>query len=80
MLAPSVLSPLLALESMDADRERIESAMHEAVRTPDRYLNEIASHLIVAGGKRLRPVVSVVAGAGARRGGALRRRPRRGGL
>jgi heptaprenyl diphosphate synthase len=35
--------------------------MHEAVRTPDRYLNEIASHLIVAGGKRLRPVVSVAA-------------------
>src|SRR4029077_14924164 len=46
---------------MDADRERIESAMHEAVRTPDRYLNEIASHLIVAGGKRLRPVVAVAA-------------------
>src|SRR6478735_2822025 len=46
---------------MDADRERIESAMHEAVRTPDRYLNAIASHLIVAGGKRLRPVVAVAA-------------------
>ena len=51
MLAPSVLSPLLALESMDADRERIEAAMHEAVRTPDHYLNEIASHLIVAGAR-----------------------------
>jgi heptaprenyl diphosphate synthase len=61
VLAPSVLSPLLALESMDADRERIEAAMHEAVRTPDHYLNEIASHLIVAGGKRLRPVVAVAA-------------------
>ena len=46
---------------MDADRERIEAAMHEAVRTPDHYLNEIASHLIVAGGKRLRPVVAVAA-------------------
>mgnify|MGYP005812457799 CR=1 FL=1 len=61
MLAPSVLSPLLAPDSMDADRERIETAMHEAVVTPDRYLNEIASHLIVAGGKRLRPVVAVAA-------------------
>ncbi len=60
-MAPSVLSPLLALESMDADRERIESAMRAAVVTPDRYLNEIASHLIVAGGKRLRPVISTVA-------------------
>ena len=33
--------------------------MHEAVVTPDSYLNEIASHLIVAGGKRLRPVLAV---------------------
>ncbi len=35
--------------------------MHAAVVTPDKYLTEIASHLIVAGGKRLRPVLSVVA-------------------
>ena len=45
---------------MDADRGRIEAAMHESVQTPDSYLNEIASHLIVAGGKRLRPVLAVV--------------------
>jgi heptaprenyl diphosphate synthase len=31
------------------------------VHTPDSYLNEIASHLIVAGGKRLRPVIAVAA-------------------
>lgn len=47
---------------MDADRERIEAAMHAAVVTSDPYLTEIASHLIVAGGKRLRPVLSVVVG------------------
>jgi heptaprenyl diphosphate synthase len=47
---------------MDADRDRIEAAMRAAVVTPDPYLTEIASHLIVAGGKRLRPVLSVVAG------------------
>jgi heptaprenyl diphosphate synthase len=47
---------------MDADRERIEAAMRAAVVTADPYLTEIASHLIVAGGKRLRPVLSVVAG------------------
>lgn len=35
--------------------------MLEAVVTPDAYLTEIASHLIVAGGKRLRPLMSVVA-------------------
>jgi len=59
VLAPNLTSPLLALASMDADRERIEAAMHEAVVTPDPYLNQIASHLIVAGGKRLRPVLAV---------------------
>ena len=59
MLAPNGMSPLLTLPSMDADRERIEDAMHAAVVTPDAYLNEIASHLIVAGGKRLRPSCAV---------------------
>jgi heptaprenyl diphosphate synthase len=59
VLAPNGMSPLLNLASMDADRERIEDAMHAAVVTPDAYLNEIASHLIVAGGKRLRPVLAV---------------------
>jgi heptaprenyl diphosphate synthase len=54
-------SPLLALPSMDLDRSRIEQAMRDAVVTPDTYLNELASHLIVAGGKRLRPALSVVA-------------------
>ena len=54
-------SPLLSLASMDADRERIEAAIHEAVRSADPYLTEIASHLVVAGGKRLRPVVAIAA-------------------
>ena len=31
------------------------------MHTPDPYLQDIASHLIVAGGKRLRPVLTVVA-------------------
>ena len=55
-------SPLLSLSGMDDDRERIEAAMRAAVVTSDDYLTEIASHLIVAGGKRLRPVLAVVAG------------------
>lgn len=37
--------------------------MLEAVRTSDDHLTELASHLIVAGGKRLRPVLTVVAGS-----------------
>jgi heptaprenyl diphosphate synthase len=47
---------------MRQDRSRIEAAMREAVVTSDPYLTEIASHLIIAGGKRLRPVLAVVAG------------------
>lgn len=54
-------SPLLALPSAPADRARIEQAIHDAVQTPDPYLTELASHLVVAGGKRLRPLVTVVA-------------------
>jgi heptaprenyl diphosphate synthase len=52
---------LFTLASMAVDRERIEVAIHEAVRSVDPYLTEIASHLVVAGGKRLRPVVSIAA-------------------
>ena len=46
---------------MGADRERVERAMLAAVKTSDDYLTEIASHLISAGGKRLRPVMTIVA-------------------
>ena len=56
----SVGSPLLDLPMMGSDRERVERAMLDAVRTPDDYLTEIASHLISAGGKRLRPVMTIV--------------------
>ena len=55
-------TPLFDLESSDTDRRRVEEALLEAVQTPDAYLTEIASHLLLAGGKRLRPMFSVVAG------------------
>lgn len=54
-------TPLFSLATSDVDRRRIEDAIHTAVQTPDAYLTELASHLVVAGGKRLRPVVAVVA-------------------
>jgi len=57
-----VTSPLLQVAGMPDDRARIERAMRDAVITNDTYLTEIASHLIVAGGKRLRPVLAVVSG------------------
>jgi heptaprenyl diphosphate synthase len=54
-------SPLLALPTMEADLGRIEASLRRAVSTTDPYLTELASHLIVAGGKRLRPVMAVAA-------------------
>ena len=64
-------APLFALPSHAADLARIEAALIESVHTPDPYLNDIASHLIVAGGKRLRPVLAVVAAQVAGPGDAL---------
>ena len=46
---------------MAADRDRVEAALRASVQTSDAYLTEIASHLIVAGGKRLRPVLALAA-------------------
>ncbi len=53
-------SPLFDLARASADLERVEAALRASVQSSDPYLTEIASHLIVAGGKRLRPMVSVV--------------------
>ena len=55
------MSPLLDLPQMSGDRERVESALRDSVVTADAYLTEIASHLIIAGGKRLRPVLAIAA-------------------
>ncbi len=44
---------------MESDRQRVERALLDAVTTSDPYLTEIASHLISAGGKRLRPVFTL---------------------
>ena len=60
-LPPMAQLPFFSLPGMPGDLERIDAALHASVRTPDAYLTEIASHLIVAGGKRLRPVLTVVA-------------------
>jgi len=49
------------MPGMDADRERIEQAMRASIVTSDPQLTELAAHLVVAGGKRLRPALAVVA-------------------
>lgn len=49
------------MPGMDADRDRIEQAMRASIVTSDAQLTELAAHLVVAGGKRLRPVLAVAA-------------------
>ena len=56
-------SPLLTLPSMGADLGRVERALREAVVTDDPFLTEVASHLILAGGKRLRPALAIAVAA-----------------
>jgi heptaprenyl diphosphate synthase len=58
-----VTSPLLTLPSMGADLGRVERSLREAVVTDDTFLTEVASHLILAGGKRLRPALAIAVAA-----------------
>src|SRR3954454_16494641 len=58
---------LLQLPDLDTELGRVETALRSSVRTGDEFLGEVASHLIEAGGKRLRPTLAVAA---ARAGGA----------
>ncbi|MHB1987362.1 MAG: polyprenyl synthetase family protein [Acidimicrobiales bacterium] len=54
-------SDLFALPVSDGDLERLESCLRDSVMGDDAFLNEVASHLIVAGGKRLRPMLTLTA-------------------
>ncbi len=55
-------NPLALLPTGPADKERVENTLLEVVRIDgDVYLTEIASHLIKAGGKRLRPLFTIAA-------------------
>jgi heptaprenyl diphosphate synthase len=49
--------PLLA-----PDLARVESGLRESVVSRDRFLGEVATHLIEAGGKRIRPALTLSAG------------------
>jgi len=51
---------------MPADLARLEQCLREAVVAEDSYLTEIASHLIEAGGKRVRPGFAIAAGGTSR--------------
>jgi heptaprenyl diphosphate synthase len=49
----------LALPSLEADLQRFEPLLAESVVVGDDFLDQITTHLIKAGGKRLRPVLAI---------------------
>ncbi len=48
------------LPALPDDLLRVDAALLESVHTPDPFLAEVATHLIGAGGKRLRPTLTIV--------------------
>lgn len=61
-------SPFLAVEdpavsdALDEGLERVEVALREAVRHVVGHIDDASTHLVDAGGKRLRPMLTVLAG------------------
>lgn len=51
----------LGLLALPGDLSRVETALQSAVRVEDRFLGDVASHLLGAGGKRLRPTLTLCA-------------------
>ncbi|HEY3239578.1 MAG TPA: polyprenyl synthetase family protein [Acidimicrobiia bacterium] len=52
----------LGVPTLTGDLSRVEVALRDAVRTDDPFLTDVATHLIGAGGKRLRPLLAICAG------------------
>ncbi len=55
---------------MEEDLARLEVVLHRKVAAEDAFLTEVATHLIAGGGKRLRPILSLVCAAAAGMGPA----------
>jgi heptaprenyl diphosphate synthase len=54
---------LLYLPGLDEGLARVEEELRRAVTSPEPLLTEVASHLVEAGGKRLRPALVLAAAA-----------------
>jgi heptaprenyl diphosphate synthase len=54
---------LLYLPGLDDGLARVETELRQAVACPEPLLSEVASHLVDAGGKRLRPALSLASAA-----------------
>jgi heptaprenyl diphosphate synthase len=49
----------VGLAPLAGDLERVEARLADSVRAEDRFLGEVAAHLLGAGGKRLRPMLTL---------------------
>jgi heptaprenyl diphosphate synthase len=58
----------LQLASVEDDLIRLETLLAESVIFGDAYLDSVTTHLIYAGGKRLRPILAVASATGGERG------------
>jgi heptaprenyl diphosphate synthase len=58
----------VGLAPLVRDVASVEERLQQAVRADDRFLGEVAGHLLNAGGKRLRPMLTLCAGYAARGG------------
>lgn len=56
-------NPLAVLPSIEPDLQRVEAELLSAAASEDAYLTDIATHLIKAGGKRVRPGFCIAAAA-----------------
>jgi heptaprenyl diphosphate synthase len=57
------LASLLRLPTLESDLERVEAALRRTVEAGDPFMTSVASHLIPAGGKRLRPALAICVGS-----------------
>jgi geranylgeranyl pyrophosphate synthase len=57
----------LQLASVEDDLTRLETLLAESVIFGDAYLDSVTTHLIYAGGKRLRPILAVASATGGER-------------
>ena len=51
----------LDLPQLEPDLARVEAALRQSVTTDDAFLTEVAQSLVIAGGKRIRPVLALAA-------------------
>ena len=54
----------LGLPRLEQDLERLEPLLSDSVTTGDAFLDDVTTHLVRAGGKRLRPALAVASATG----------------